>query len=179
MVADARSIITDDLRSWIGRTAGPFSLPEQVSASDVRRYLDATGDANPLWLDDEVARGAGYRGRIVPPMLVIELYRRVSGATGAGDGNLWEGLPLPESYTDTRNAGAEIEWLQPVYLGDRLTVWHRITDIVARQGRAGLGVYLTRESEFRREDGEVVVRLRATTVKLPAKPAHGSENATP
>ena len=177
MMVDASSIITDELRSWIGRTAGPFPVPEEVSASDVRRYLGATGDSNPLWRDDDVARAAGYRERIVPPMLVIELYRRVSGATGAGDANLWEGLPLPENYTDTRNAGAETEWLQPVYMGDRLTVWHRITDIVARQGRAGLGIYLIRESEFRR-DGEVVVRLHATTVKLPARRGHGSENAT-
>lgn len=169
---DADTIITDELRGWIGRTAGPFELPEQVSESDVRRFIDATGDANLLWTDHAFARAAGYVGRVVPPMMVLELYRRASGATGAGDGNLWRGLPLPAGYTDARNAGNEVEWVAPVYPGDRLTVEHRITDIVARQGRAGLGVYITRQSEFRRQDGEAVVRLHATVVRLPGSRAH-------
>lgn len=167
---DPNSLITDEMRSWVGRAAGPFPIPEQVSASDVRRFLDATGDDNPLWTDDAYAQAAGYRARFVPPMLILELYRRASG-TGEGDSGLWRGLPWPSGYTDTRNAGNEVEWVRPVYLGDQLTIEHRIVDLVARHGRAGIGIYLTRESVFRNQTGEEVVRLRATTVKLPGQRA--------
>ena len=69
MTEAAQSIITPELRSWIGRKS-PLALLEIMTASDVRRYVDATGDANALWLDDEFARGAGYRGRLLPPTLV-------------------------------------------------------------------------------------------------------------
>lgn len=168
---DPNAIITEEMRGWVGRFAGPFAVPEQISPSDVRRFLDATGDDNPLWTDDAYAQAAGYRERLVPPMLILELYRRASG-TGEGDGALWHGLPWPGGYTDTRNAGNEVEWLAPVYQGDQLTVEHRIVDLVARQGRAGIGIYLTRESTFRNQIQEVVVRLRATTVKL--KPQVGA-----
>lgn len=168
MTAEASTIITPELQAWVGSSVGPIQLPESLTPADVRRYLDATGDTNPLWTDESVAREAGYAACPVPPMLVFELYRRAEGATGAGDANLWKGMPLPTNYTDTRNAGNKIEWLAPASLDDRLEVRHQLADITARQGRAGLGIYITRESEFRKQDGIVVVRLRATTVKLPA-----------
>ncbi len=63
------TVITPELREWIGRKT-PLRPLEIISAADVRRYVDATGDANPLWLDDDFARSAGYRSRILPPTLV-------------------------------------------------------------------------------------------------------------
>ena len=63
------TVITPALREWIGRKT-PLRPLEIISAADVRRYVDATGDANPLWLDDDSARDAGYRSRILPPTLV-------------------------------------------------------------------------------------------------------------
>ncbi len=60
----AECILTEEVRPWIGRTTEPMLLPEEISASDVRRYVDATGDCNPLWIDDAAARAAGYRERL-------------------------------------------------------------------------------------------------------------------
>ena len=41
------TVITPELREWIGRKT-PLRPLEIISAADVRRYVDATGDANPL-----------------------------------------------------------------------------------------------------------------------------------
>ena len=71
------SIITPELRDWIGRKT-PLRELEIISAADVRRYVDATGDANPLWLDDDFARAAGYRGRLLPGRLWSAGCRSVS-----------------------------------------------------------------------------------------------------
>ena len=161
---EIEAVMTPQVRAWIGRTTGPLPLPEEVAASDVRRYVDATGDRNPLWLDDAAARAAGYRGRVLPPMLVIDLSWRVENA---GTKRMWDQIPLPPSYVDTRNAGTEIEWIEPVYIGDRLSLRHRIVDIVARPGRRGLGVYITRETEYLRMGAELVARVTQTAVKLP------------
>jgi len=162
--ANVDAVITAEVRSWIGRTTAPMELPEEISVSDVRRYVDATGDRNPLWLDDAAARGAGYRGRLVPPMMVIDLGWRLKASD---EGRLWHRVPLPPEYTDTRNADGEIEWVSPVYVGERLSIQHCIIDIVARQGRRGLGVYITRETEFRAQDGRLVARMRQTIVRFP------------
>lgn len=158
-------LITDEVRAWIGRTSEPMELPEEIGASDLRRYVEATGETNPLWLDDAAARAAGYRARVIPPMMVVGLSWRLKDA-----GRLQHQVPLPAAYSDTRNAELEIEWLDAVYVGERLALRHRISDIVARRGRRGLGVYITRETEYRCvADGRVVARVRQTTVRLPRR----------
>ena len=161
---DVGSVITTEVKSWIGRTTEPLALPEEVSASDVRRYVDATGDRNPLWLDDKAARTAGYKARILPPMMVIDLGWRLHAVEG---GRLWHRVPLPPEYIDTRNAESEIEWLSEVYIGERLVIQHRLTDIVARAGRRGLGIYITRETDFRVQGGRLAARMRQTIVRFP------------
>lgn len=166
--AEIDAVITPEVRSWIGRTSEPTPLPEEVSASDLRRYINATGDRNPLWLDDDFARAAGYRARILPPMMVIDLSWRLQDS---GDGRLWHHhVPLPPTYIDTRNAENEIEWFGEVYVGETLVLTHRLTDIVARAGRRGLGVYITRETDYRTGDGRLVARLRQTVVRFPKTP---------
>jgi acyl dehydratase len=139
-------------------------LPEEVAASDVRRYVEATGDHNPLWLDDEVARSAGYRGRVVPPMLVIDLVWRLKHTDA---GRMTDRVPLPANYIDTRNIETDMEWLEPVYIGDRISIRHRIRDIVARPGRRGLGVYISRETEYVRADGRLMARVVQTVARFP------------
>ena len=162
--ADVGAVMTAEVRSWIGHTTEIIPLPEEIAASDVRRYIEATGDRNPLWLDDSAARSVGYRARVVPPMMVIDLTWRLRSSES---GRLTERIPLPAEYVDTRNADTEMEWLDPVYVGDQLSVRHRIVDIVARPGRRGLGVYITRETEYLRPDGSAVARLFQTVVRLP------------
>jgi acyl dehydratase len=158
------AVITDEARTWIGRSTDLMPLPEEVAASDVRRYVEATGDHNPLWMDDDVARSAGYRGRIVPPMLVVELVWRLKNAEA---GRMTDRVPLPSNYIDTRNVETEIEWLDPVYIGDRISIRHRIRDIAARPGRRGLGVYIIRETEYVRPNGQLVARMLQTVARFP------------
>lgn len=163
--AEIDAVLTPEVRSWVGQMSEPIALPEPVSASDLRRYINATGDRNPLWLDDEFAKMVGYKARILPPMMVIDLSWRLQEGE---DGRLWHhNIPLPPNYIDTRNAENEIEWLSEVYVGETLVLTHRVTDIVARGGRRGLGVYITRETEFRTVDGRIVARLRQTVVRFP------------
>ena len=66
-----------------------------------------------------------------------------------------------------RNAGSEIEWLRPVELGEALSTQSRIVDIVVRQGKAGLGIYVTREEQILDSAKEIVLLRRQTTVHLP------------
>ena len=158
------SIITPELRGWIGGKT-PLRPLEVITATDVRRYVDATGDANPLWLRDDFARSAGYRARILPPTLVgwvpFSFKEGTERATNEPT-DLRRQLPLPPGYTNVRNAGSETEWLQPVYLGEQLFTQSRIVDIVARQGKAGLGIYISEEEEVLNDSQEVVLRRHHT-----------------
>jgi len=44
-----------------------------------------------------------------------------------------------------------------------------IVDIVARQGRAGLGIYITQEEQILNARQEIVLRRRHTVAVFPAK----------
>jgi acyl dehydratase len=165
------SIITPDLRDWIGRQS-PARPLEVLSASDVRRYIDATGDANRLWLDDEFAREAGYRSRLLPPTLVGWVpfsFRESTEGANTDPMDPRRQLPLPPGYTNVRNAGSETEWIAPVYLGDQLFTRSCIVDIVAREGRTGLGIYITQEEQVLNADEQIVLRRRHTLAVFPDK----------
>jgi acyl dehydratase len=163
-MVDIDAVINEEVRSWIGRATELMPLPDEVAASDIRRYVDATADRNPLWLDDEAARSAGYRARVVPPMLVIDLVWRLKNTDA---GRMTDRVPLPANYLDTRNVETDMEWLEPVHVGDRISIRHRIRDIVGRPGRRGLGVYITRQTEYVRADGRVVARVLQTVARFP------------
>ena len=80
------------------------------------------------------------------------------------------------NYTNVRNAGSETEWLQPVYPGEPLSSQSCLVDIIARQGRAGLGIYITEEEQILNSGGETVMRRRHTMALFPeAKLAGRSE----
>jgi acyl dehydratase len=169
MTADASALITTEMLSWIGRTTPPTALIV-MTPSDVRRYIDATGDRNPLWYDDDYAKAAGYEGCILPPALVGWVpfsIRENPDGSGAEAADLRRQIPVPANYTNVRNAGSETEWLQPVYPGEPLSTQSCLVDIIARQGRAGLGIYITQEEQILNSAGQTVMRRRHTMALFP------------
>jgi acyl dehydratase len=165
------TVITTELREWIGRKT-PLRPLEIISAADVRRYVDATGDANPLWLNDDSARDAGYRSRILPPTLVGWVPFSFKEGTERAESeptDLRRQIPLPGEYTNVRNAGSETEWLQPAYLGEQLSTRSSIVDIVARQGKAGLGINVSQEEQVLNARQQIVLRRRHTLAVFPDK----------
>ena len=163
------TIITPELRAWTGRKTLRRRL-EIISATDVRRYVDATGDANPLWLDDAFARSAGYRGRLLPPTLVGWVpfsFKEGTERANSDPSDLRRQLPLPPEYTTVRNAGSETEWLELAYLGDQFSAESVIVDIIERQGKTGVGIYVTQEEQVLNAQEEVVLKRRHTLAVFP------------
>ena len=164
MITEKSNPITAEMLSWIGRQSMTSSLPI-MTTSDIRRYMDATADRNPLWCDDEYARAAGYKRRLLPPTLVgwvpFSIRENPDGSRAEAP-DLRRQVPLPKNFTNLRNAGSETEWLQPVYPGEQLSTQSALVDIVARQGRAGWGIYITEEEQILNGDGDIVMRRRHT-----------------
>ncbi|NIO11844.1 MAG: hypothetical protein GTO40_28990, partial [Deltaproteobacteria bacterium] len=133
-------------------------------------YVEATGDTNPLWLSDEFARDHGYRGRLLPPLLVGWEPFSIRGLDGTETTeDIVKQIPLPPEYTDARNANTEIEWLRPVYFGEEFLSQTCIVDVVAKQGKAGIGIYVTREDRILDSNNEIVLKRQQTTVRFPRK----------
>ena len=58
---------------------------------------------------------------------------------------------------------------QPAYLGEQLSTQSTIVDIVARQGKAGLGIYISQEEHVLNFKQEIVLRRRHTLAVFPDK----------
>ncbi|MGH2943787.1 MAG: MaoC family dehydratase N-terminal domain-containing protein [Solirubrobacteraceae bacterium] len=104
------------------------SYPAQtyaVGREKVREYAKAVGESNPLHLDVEAARAAGYEDVVAPPMFAV-VYSFPA---------LWPALFDPEIGIDFArmvHGGQEFEWGPLVVAGDEITTTVRVADVSER-----------------------------------------------
>lgn len=84
------------------------SLVRTITADDVRRFVDMTGDDNPLHVDPAYAETTAFKDVVVHGMLGASFLSTVIGTQLPGPGALW--------------ISQNMEFLLPVRLGDELTV---------------------------------------------------------
>ena len=74
-------------REWsAGATLAPHTFT--VTRADLRRYAAASGDPNPVHLDDSVAQAAGFDGVIAHGMLTLALAGRALEQWAGGPGRV-------------------------------------------------------------------------------------------
>ena len=156
-----------------------------IEAGHIMMFARAIGDYNPMYHDAEMARESEVGGIIAPPTFVqasaqydpdYPLRPRPgtpwfgSGATPTGrvtdNETSTEGsVPKPSGGTGL-HAEQHYEFHRPVLAGEVLTLTARAGRSWEKQGRRG-GLLHFQESitEYRGEDGEIVVTARAVGVR--------------
>jgi 3-oxoacyl-[acyl-carrier protein] reductase len=84
------------------------SLSRTITEADVRRFVEMTGDDNPLHVDRAYAEATSFRDIVVHGMLGASFISTVIGTQLPGPGALW--------------VSQNLEFLAPVRLGDVLEV---------------------------------------------------------
>jgi 3-hydroxybutyryl-CoA dehydratase len=92
------------------------TFTKQLSEYDVFQFADASGDFNPLHVDEEYARRSVFGKRIAHGILTAGIISTVLGGEIPGLGTIFVEL--------------HIRFLKPVYLGDTITANAIVTDIV-------------------------------------------------
>lgn len=142
--------------SHIGLELDELSFP--VDRSKVRELALAAGDDDPVYVDEDTARDAGFPAIPAPlNVAVLAMHWR------DGD-DMLDRLDL-----DLRRVlHGEVSWeyLAPVHVGDELTARRRVSDVTTREGkRGGTMTLVTIETEFRNQHGEAVLRQTDTLVE--------------
>jgi acyl dehydratase len=120
-----------------------------ITAEQIRGFAEAVGDLNPLYLDPDAARQAGYPDVIAPPTFCMHLR----------GGKVLPEVPL-EPGLASLHAGQELEFNDEIYAGRTYTVVARLAEVYEKTGRSGpLGV-IVREMLVKDEDGGTVMALR-------------------
>jgi len=129
--------------SAVGKTYPPTVYA--VGREKIKEYAFAVGETNPLHLDHEAARAAGYRDVVAPPMFAV-VYSAPSVTPALFD---------PEVGIDFAmmvHGGQEFVWGPLVVAGDEITTTVSVKSI---EERAGNG-YFVFESQSVNQDGDTV-----------------------
>ena len=109
-----------------GKTYEPKTYA--VGREKVREYAAAVGEVNPLHLDVEAARAAGYADVVAPPMFAV-VYSAPAMAPAVLDPEV--GM----NFAMMVHGGQEFVWGEPVVAGDEITTTASVKDISERDGR--------------------------------------------
>lgn len=91
-------------------------LTKILSEHDVTSFAAASGDHNPVHLDDDYARASIFGGRVVHGILTAGLISAVLGGVIPGLGTIFSEL--------------HIKFMKPVYLGEQITAEAIVTEII-------------------------------------------------
>lgn len=138
-------------QSFIGRSYPPSSTYE-VSREKIREFADAIGDPNPLYLDPDAARAAGYADVIAPPTFLTILNIPAVEAIAADP-------ELGVDYNRLVHGDQAFAYVRPVRAGDVLEMTTTITEIMDRAGND----FITVRAEISAK-GELVCTTRAQLV---------------
>jgi acyl dehydratase len=119
--------------------------PYAVGREKIREYALAVGETNPLHLELDHAREAGYRDLVAPPMFCV-VY--CGGALGPVMFDPEVGIDFPRLL----HSAQEFRWGPLVVSGDEIETTMTVKDISAR-GEMG---FYTFESVSTNQDGDTV-----------------------
>jgi acyl dehydratase len=140
---------------------------EEISASAIRRYVEAHEMKCPLYSDPEVARQYGYDGPIAPASMLLTAAMPAYWspgdpplAPGALPPFMWTRLGLPGSEMVTSTV--DLEFLEPLRIGDWIETTYKIVRTTPKRTKVGDGLFVDFELEFRRQDGTLVALERTS-----------------
>ena len=151
-------VITDEMRDAVGVDSEPAT--HEVEKGAISRFAEAIGDPNPLYRDEQAARGSRYSAMVAPPTFLRSME--------AGPPK----VELRTPYTALLDGGSEWEYFEPVRPRDTITVTSRIVDLTERTGRLGPTLFVVYETTYVNQSGEAVAVQRNTLIHY--QPASGS-----
>jgi acyl dehydratase len=118
-----------------------------VGREKIKEYAHATGESDPVHLDHEAARAAGYRDVVAPPMFAV-VYSAPAVAPGIFDPEVGINFALMV------HGAQEFRWGDLVVAGDEITTTVTVKDVSERGGK---GFYVFESRSVNQDGGEVCV----------------------
>ena len=138
---------------WIGHELPASVLP--IERSRLKFFAKAIGETDPIYVDADAARRAGYRDIPAPPTFLF-------GAemdSGTLD-QLLADLQIP--LAKLLHGEQSFTYHKPACAGDTITVRSKITDIYAKKN--GALEFVIKTSRATNQDDELVAEIRSVLV---------------
>jgi acyl dehydratase len=135
---------------YVGRESTPIVV--DVERGHIRRFAEAVGDTNPIYVDEAAAHAAGHPRIPAPPTFAIAL--RANDPRG--------GIEL--DWRKLLHGEQELVYARPLYAGDRLTIVGRIAAAAVKETRSGIMDVMVLETVASDGDGVRVFTARSTVL---------------
>lgn len=132
------------------------SLVKKISEADVRKFVEMTGDDNPLHVDRAYAEATAFKDVVVHGMLGASFISTVIGTKLPGPGALW--------------VAQDMEFLLPVRIGDELTITCTVTRKHERERLLDLDTRIVNQNRQLVLSGHGRVKVLAVAAPETAQP---------
>jgi uncharacterized protein len=186
--------LDEKLQAFVGQSAGPPNrAPDPVNLPMIRHWVEAMGDHNPVYVDDDAARAAGFDGIIAPPTMLqawimrglrasleTEAARARGEAGGDSPTDRLMGLLDEYGFTSVVATNCDQHYERPLVLGDHLELTSSI-DSVSGEKQTGLGAghFITTRLTYTDQDGRVVATMLFRILKFKPRPKAGGPSQPP
>lgn len=162
------SLLTEEIRSFIGRVGPLMSATESVEAGFVRRFSQAIMDNDPAYHETSPR----YLHLIAPALLPPFLFVRPFGSADllserakdpdfdGSDLSSYNGLPeLPVPHLGLLNGGAEVEFFRHVRHGEKVVQQSEYLDIQERSSSKGPMLIVRVRTRYTTSDGDPLLTI--------------------
>ena len=108
------------------------TFTKTFTEDDVRRFIDITGDVNPLHVDDHFAAKTQFKRRVIQGMLTASIFSHMVGMLMPGTGAIYRSQTL--------------RFLLPVYVGDTVTAHFVIRSVDEAKHRLEIDAWIENET---------------------------------
>jgi acyl dehydratase len=115
------------------------SFTKTFTEEDLRRFIEITGDTNPLHVDDAFAAKTPFGRRIVHGMLAASIFSTMVGMLLPGTGAIYR--------------AQTIRFLLPVYVGDTVTAHFVVRSVDRARHRLEIDAWIENEAGDRVIEG--------------------------
>lgn len=119
------------------------SFEAQITDENMKRFLEISGDVNPLHNNEAFASSKGFNGRVVYGLLTVSYFSTLAGVYLPGEKALIQDV--------------NYKFMKPVYVGDILEITGEVIERDERSKQLMLKVRIRRKS-----DNALLVRGKMT-----------------
>jgi uncharacterized OB-fold protein/acyl dehydratase len=164
----------DDLQPRIEeiKAAGksePRTGRDPVNQPMIHHWVDAIGDKNPIYVDDEAAKAAGHPGIVAPPAMIQVWTMGGLGAGRSDDDPLSKMMALFDEagYVGVVATNCEQTYHRYLQPGEQVTIHADITDVVGpKQTALGEGFFINQLITWTVAGGEPVAEMNWRIMKF-------------
>ena len=131
------------------------AISNVVEKGAVRKFAEAIGDPNPLYVDEAAAKQSRYGGLIAPPTFPRTFeYGEIEGMGPPGQGLI--------------HGEHRIRYERPLFVGEEVLCYAEVKDYYEKEGREGALGFLISERVGEGSEGERIFTMLDTAILTPA-----------